>query len=63
MREYVLWGRPADVTDALGEKVLICTADTIVLERVRALATRDGFHGLRVQVLDGSRPDFTAGVR
>jgi hypothetical protein len=63
MREYVLWGRPAGSTDALGEQVLTCTPNPERVDAVQAMAARDGFHTFRVQVLDGSRPDFAAGVR
>ena len=58
MNEYVLWGRPADTTDPIDEQVLTCTPDVQRIARVQELATRDGFHMFRVQVLDGARPDF-----
>ncbi len=58
MTEYVLWGRSAETTDALDEQVLTCTSDVQRIARVQELATRDGFHMFRVQVLDGARPDF-----
>jgi hypothetical protein len=58
MREYVLWGTPKGETDPLHERPLTCTTDREHLATVRTLATADGWHSFRVQLLDGSLPDF-----
>lgn len=60
--EYVLWGTPAGETDALHEVVLTCTAFQDRVRVVQELATRDGFHSFRIQVLDGSAPNFARAV-
>ena len=65
--ELVLWALPRGQTDALHEVILStqCRTDSDV-DRIKALATADGFHSFRVQVIDGTVPDFArciAGAR
>lgn len=65
MKELVLWGIPQGSNDAIDEKVLFTKARTENdIERIKALASRDGWHSFRVQVLDlEEKPDFTKIVR
>jgi hypothetical protein len=58
--EYVLWGMPKGSTDRLDEKVLYTQAKTEAdIERIKALASADGWHSFRVQILDlDVLPDF-----
>jgi hypothetical protein len=64
MREYIIWGLTSDKTDKLDELPLYTNAKTKEeTEKVMAiLANRYGCHAMRVQVLDGSIPDFGACV-
>lgn len=61
--EFVLWGIPRGETDPLHAKVLTCTTDRDRVETVRALATRDGWHGFTIQRLDGRLPNFAGSVK
>lgn len=58
MKEYALWALPKGETDRLHEQVLTSTTSSARVEQVKELAGRDGWHGFRVQVLDGTVPDF-----
>lgn len=56
-KEYVLWGRPAGSDDALDEKVLLSKGSSMEdVERVKQVASKDGWHSFRVQTLDLSEP-------
>jgi len=61
-RERALWALPAGESDRLHEQVLTSTTDPARIETVKALATADGWHGFRVQVLDVSLPDFVGAI-
>lgn len=63
MKEYTLWALPKGETDRLHERVMTSTYDKARIERIRTLAAADGWHGFRVQVIDGSIPDFAAALR
>lgn len=55
--QFILWGRPAGETDALYEKPLYTKGRSLEdVERVKAIAARDGWHTFRVQRLDLSQP-------
>lgn len=56
--EYVLWALPKGETDRLHEKVLLVRPSTKQFETCKELAAKDGWHGFRVQGLDGTVPDF-----
>lgn len=60
IKEYVMWGIPQGETERHMEVLLAegLTSQAQV-DRVRELATADGYHGLRVWEWDGSTPDFT----
>jgi hypothetical protein len=67
--EYVLWGLPKGQTDALYQKILYTQGKTMAdVERVKGMASRDGWHSFRVQTIDTSKPfdaraAFAGGVR
>lgn len=63
MKEYTLWALPKGETDRLHECVLTCAMSTGAVDVVKAQAAKDGWHGFRVQVIDGSIPDFAAALR
>jgi hypothetical protein len=59
MKETVLYGLPKDATERYEEVLLLTNATTEKIERVKDLATRDGFHSFRVAHIDLSAPpDF-----
>ena len=61
-REWVLWGLPRGKRDRIHERILYTQAKSEAdVERVKALAAKDGWHSFRVQVLDLSKP-FDAGA-
>jgi hypothetical protein len=61
-REWVLWGLPRGKRDRIHERILYTQARSEAdVERVKALAAKDGWHSFRVQVLDLSKP-FNAGA-
>ena len=68
-REIILWGIPQGETDPLYEKVLYTKGKTMAdVERVKAIAARDGWHTFRVQTIDLSQPfdaqrAFAGGLR
>ena len=64
MLEYIVWGLTADKTDKLDELPLYTNAKTKQeAEKVMAiLASKHGCHAMRIQVLDGSMPNFGASV-
>lgn len=56
-KEWVLWGLPRGKRDRIHEKILYTQAKSEAdVERVKALAAKDGWHSFRVQVLDLSKP-------
>ncbi len=60
----VLYGLPKGETERYQEVLLLTNATAELIERVKTLATRDGFHSFRVAVIDLSvKPDFTKAVR
>lgn len=62
MQEYVIWGLTAGKTDKLDELPLYTKAKTKQeAEKVMSiLASKHGCHEMRIQVLDGSMPNFGA---
>ena len=56
-KEWVLWGLPRGKRDRIHERILYTQAKSEAdLERVKALAAKDGWHSFRVQTLDLSKP-------
>ena len=60
MREFVLWALPKGKTNRLYEQPITCTTDKNRLSAIRQMAEKDGWHGFRIQVDDGSPPDFSS---
>jgi len=58
--EYVIWGLTADQTDKLHEQPLYTNATSMEQARkvMRILAEKHNCHEMRVQVIDGTIPDF-----
>jgi hypothetical protein len=57
--ETLLYGLPKDATERYEEVLLLSNATPELIERVKVLATRDGFHSFRVAQIDLSvPPDF-----
>ena len=60
--ETVLYGIPKDASERYEEVLLLTKATPELIERVKVLAARDGFHSFRVAEVDLSQlPDFTRG--
>jgi len=64
MKETVLYGLPEGSTERYEEVLLLTNATPETIERVKALAARDGFHSFRVAEINLSTPpDFTKTIR
>lgn len=64
MTELVMWGIPAGKTERYEEVLLLTNATSETIERVKVLASNDGFHSFRVAEIDLSTPpDFAATLR
>ena len=59
--EHLLYGLPKGETERYTEVLLLSDAsDPQRVEKVKALATKDGFHSFRIAAVDLSQPpDFT----
>jgi len=58
--ETVLYGLPKGETERYTEVLLLTNATPALIEKVKVLAARDGFHSFRVAVIDLTvKPDFT----
>ena len=64
MREYVIWGLTKDQTNKLHEQPLYTQAESMDQARkaMTILAANYECHSMRIQVIDGSIPDFAASV-
>jgi hypothetical protein len=57
--ETVLYGIPKGETERYTEALLLTNATPELIEKVKVLAARDGFHSFRVATIDlSSVPDF-----
>lgn len=65
MKETVLYGKRKNVAaDSWEEELLLTNATPELIEKVKALATKDGFHSFRVAEIDlSTAPNFTKTVR
>jgi hypothetical protein len=63
--ETVLYGKRKDVSpDDWREELLLTNATPELIERVKTLATKDGFHSFRVAQIDlGIAPNFANTIR
>lgn len=63
VKETVLYGLPCGATERYEEVLLLTNATPEKIERVKTLATREGFHSFRVAEIDLSTPpDFTKAI-
>ena len=62
--EYAMWGLPKGSTERYDEVLLLSGAsDYRRVEKVKELATRDGFHSFRIAAIDlDAPPDFARTV-
>jgi hypothetical protein len=61
--ETVLYGLPKGSTERYEEELLLSNATPELIERVKDLAAKDGFHSFRVAVIDLTMlPDFRRAV-
>ena len=64
MKETILYGLPKGATERHEEVLLLTNATPETIEKVKVLASRDGFHSFRVAVVDLSvPPDFARSVK
>lgn len=64
MKELVLYGLPIGVTERWQEELLLTNGTPERIEKVKTLASKDGFHSFRVAEIDLSIvPDFGKCVR
>ena len=58
--EYVVWGLTAAQSDKLHEQPLYTQATSMEQARkvMEILSNKHGCHAMRVQVIDGTMPDF-----
>jgi len=63
-KELVLYGKHKDATEDWHEEILLTNATLALIEKVKILAVKDGFHSFRVAEIDLSTPpDFRNVVR
>jgi hypothetical protein len=61
MTELVLYGKRKDAAEDWHEEILLTRATPELIERVKVLAAKDGFHSFRVAEIDLNKPpDFRA---
>jgi len=64
MKETILYGIPKGLSERYEEVILLTNATSEKIERVKVLATKDGFHSFRVAEIDLSVvPDFSKVIR
>lgn len=57
--QILVYGRAADSTEEWQEELLSTQCQTAAdVERIKALASQDGFHSFRVTAWDGRPPNF-----
>lgn len=57
--EYILYGLAKDATESWQEDLLLADESLERINKVIAIATRDGFHSFRIATFNGELPDFT----
>ena len=63
MKTFILWALPAGKADRLEEKPLVSFPITAEqAEKVKAVASKDGWHGFRLVLETGGQPDFVKGI-
>jgi len=62
--ETILYGLPKGATERYEEQLLLTNATPELIEQVKVMASRDGFHSFRVAEVDLTKPpDFTRALR
>ena len=60
MKETLLYGIPKGSAERYEEVLLLTNATPEKIEKVKEMATKDGFHSFRVATIDlDTPPDFT----
>jgi hypothetical protein len=63
-KELVLYGKRKDRTEDWHEEILLTNATPELIEKVKILASKDGFESFRVAEIDlSTTPDFGKTVR
>lgn len=62
MKELVLYGKHKNRAEDWHEEILLTNATAELIERVKALATKDGFDSFRVVEIDLSAEDYCDGT-
>lgn len=62
MKELVLYGKRKDAAEDWHEEILLTNATPELIEKVKALAAKDGFHSFRVAEIDLSSPPNFGGA-
>jgi len=61
--EIILWGLPAGETDPIHQVILATNCrNQADIAKVKKVASADGWHSFRIQVIDGSKPDFVGAI-
>lgn len=56
--EYIIYGLAKGETRNYMETLLLATTDPAHIEKVKELASVDGWHSFRVSTFNGEAPDF-----
>ena len=63
MSNLIVWGKPVGRTDGLSETLLAETCRNAAdVAKVKAAASRDGWHSFRVATYNGEAPNFAKAV-
>lgn len=57
--EYIVYGLAKDDTERYMEELLLVTTDKANIDKVRKLASAEGWHSFRVATYNGAPPDFS----
>lgn len=59
MREYLLYGIAKDQTERYTEELLLVTTNQSNIDRVKEIASQEGWHSFRESTYNGEAPNFT----
>ena len=62
MNEYLLYGLAKGEGQQYMESLLLNTTDEKNIERVKVLASKDGYHTFRVATYNGEKPNFIGAI-
>jgi hypothetical protein len=57
--EYIIYGLAQGETREYMKTLLLATTDPANIEKVKELASQEGWHSFRVSTFNGEAPDFT----